>query len=51
MHSSQVQSHRQPSKVDLLIDNPVKIKDETGQFPLSLPDGHIIDTKGWNDWE
>lgn len=38
-------------KVDLLIDNLVNIKDQTGEFLLRLPDGRIIDTKGWNDWE
>jgi unsaturated rhamnogalacturonyl hydrolase len=38
-------------KVQLLIQNLVNIKDETGQFLLRLPDGRIIDTKGWNDWE
>ena len=38
-------------KVELLIHNLVNIKDETGHFLLKLPDGRIIDTKGWNDWE
>ncbi|ETN38448.1 uncharacterized protein HMPREF1541_06483 [Cyphellophora europaea CBS 101466] len=38
-------------KIDLLIDNLVNIKDKTGQFLLELPDGRVIDTKGWNDWE
>lgn len=37
--------------IELLIDNLVNIKDETGHFLLKLPDGRIIDTKGWNDWE
>lgn len=31
--------------------NLINIKDETGHFLLKLPDGRIIDTKGWNDWE
>ena len=39
------------SKIDLLIDNLVNIKDESGKFLLELPDGRVIDTKGWNDWE
>lgn len=39
------------SQVDLLINNLVNIKDETGEFLLRLPDGRVIDTKGWNDWE
>lgn len=39
------------SKVELLIDNLVNIKDETGQFLMPLADGRVIDTKGWNDWE
>lgn len=38
-------------KVELLIENLVNIKDETGKFLLRLPDGRVIDTKGWNDWE
>lgn len=38
-------------KIDLLIHNLVNIKDETGKFLLKLPDGRIIDTKGWEDWE
>ncbi|KAJ9641509.1 hypothetical protein H2201_004021 [Coniosporium apollinis] len=37
--------------VNLLIDNLVNIKDTTGEFLLRLPDGRVIDTKGWNDWE
>ena len=46
-----------PKKVALLktirslINCLVNIKDETGQFLLTLEDGRIIDTKGWNDWE
>ncbi|PSR80140.1 Six-hairpin glycosidase-like protein [Coniella lustricola] len=34
-----------------LIDNMVNISDPTGAFLLHLPDGRVIDTKGWNDWE
>lgn len=34
-----------------LIDNLVNIKDETGEFLMTLEDGRVIDTKGWNDWE
>jgi len=37
--------------IDLLIANLISIKDESGHFLLELPDGRIIDTKGWNDWE
>jgi len=39
------------SKIELLIQALVYIKDETGHFLLKLPDGRIIDTKGWNGWE
>ncbi|KXS96661.1 hypothetical protein AC578_4404 [Pseudocercospora eumusae] len=39
------------TKVELLIDNLVSIKDEGGKFLLTLQDGRIIDTKGWFDWE
>jgi unsaturated rhamnogalacturonyl hydrolase len=37
--------------IKLLIHNLVNIKDTTGEFLLALPDGRVIDTKGWNDWE
>lgn len=46
-----LQSPEVHSKIELLIDNLVNIKDETGKFLLRLPDGRVIDTKGWNDWE
>lgn len=39
------------SKIKLLIDGMVNIKDETGEFLLRLDDGRVIDTKGWDDWE
>ncbi|KIW69908.1 hypothetical protein PV04_02225 [Phialophora macrospora] len=38
-------------KIELLIRNLINIKDQTGHFLLKLPDGRVIDTKGWNDWE
>ncbi|KAF4620015.1 hypothetical protein D9613_005507 [Agrocybe pediades] len=34
-----------------LIQCLVNIEDTTGEFLMTLPDGRIIDTKGWNDWE
>ena len=34
-----------------LIHCLVEIKDETGQYLMTLADGRVIDTKGWNDWE
>ncbi|EPS26350.1 putative unsaturated rhamnogalacturonyl hydrolase [Penicillium oxalicum 114-2] len=37
--------------VNLLIDNLVNIKDESGKFLLHLADGRIIDTKSWQGWE
>ncbi|KAJ5550284.1 hypothetical protein N7535_001774 [Penicillium sp. DV-2018c] len=37
--------------IDLLIDNLVHIKDETGKFLMPLADGRIIDTKSWHGWE
>ncbi|KAK4497243.1 hypothetical protein PRZ48_011693 [Zasmidium cellare] len=46
-----LQAHSIKEKVNLLIDNLINIKDQTGEFLLKLPDGRIIDTKGWNDWE
>jgi unsaturated rhamnogalacturonyl hydrolase len=38
-------------QIRLLIRNLVEIKDSSGEFLLRLPDGRVIDTKGWNDWE
>ncbi|KAJ7228811.1 glycoside hydrolase family 105 protein [Mycena pura] len=37
--------------IQKLINCLVNIKDETGEFLLTLEDGRVIDTKGWNDWE
>lgn len=38
--------------INRLINNLVNIKDETGQFLMEIPDGRIIDTKGWiTGWE
>ncbi|EFY98987.1 unsaturated glucuronyl hydrolase (glycoside hydrolase family 88) [Metarhizium robertsii] len=39
------------SKIQLLINGLVNIKDDTGEFLMTLADGRVIDTKGWNDWE
>ncbi|KAH8123467.1 unsaturated rhamnogalacturonyl hydrolase [Trichoderma asperellum] len=39
------------SNIQLLIHGLVNIKDETGEFLMTLADGRVIDTKGWNDWE
>ncbi|KAF4602266.1 hypothetical protein EYR40_005471 [Pleurotus pulmonarius] len=39
------------STIKRIIDCLVNIKDETGEFLMTLPDGRVIDTKGWNDWE
>jgi unsaturated rhamnogalacturonyl hydrolase len=38
-------------KIQLLIKKLVNNEDQTGHFLLKLPDGRVIDTKGWNDWE
>ncbi|KAK4139776.1 glycoside hydrolase [Dichotomopilus funicola] len=37
--------------INHLITALVTIRDPTGTFLLPLPDGRIIDTKGWHDWE
>lgn len=39
------------ARIRLLIDAMVNIKDKTGEFLMTLEDGRVIDTKGWNDWE
>ncbi|THH01840.1 hypothetical protein EW026_g898 [Hermanssonia centrifuga] len=37
--------------IQSLVNCLVNIKDETGEFLMTLEDGRVIDTKGWNDWE
>ena len=37
--------------INNLITCLVNIKDEDGTFLMTIPDGRIIDTKGWEDWE
>lgn len=39
------------TKIKFLINALVNIKDKTGEFLMTLEDGRVIDTKGWNDWE
>ncbi|KAI1320323.1 glycoside hydrolase family 105 protein [Xylariaceae sp. FL0255] len=39
------------AKIQLLINGMVNIRDKSGQFLMTLSDGRIIDTKGWDDWE
>ena len=39
------------TKIKLLTQNLVNIKDDSGRFLLELQDGRIIDTKGWRGWE
>ncbi|KAK3939726.1 glycosyl hydrolase [Diplogelasinospora grovesii] len=39
------------AKIKFLIDALVNIRDKTGEFLMTLEDGRVIDTKGWNDWE
>lgn len=39
------------TKIKFLINALVNIKDDTGEFLMTLEDGRVIDTKGWNDWE
>jgi len=39
------------TKVKLLTQNLVNIRDESGKFLLELEDGRVIDTKGWFSWE
>ena len=46
-----IQSAEIDRNIQLLIRNLVEIKDTSGEFLLRLPDGRVIDTKGWNDWE
>ncbi|KAJ9650077.1 hypothetical protein H2198_010604 [Neophaeococcomyces mojaviensis] len=44
--ASEIHNH-----INALTHNLVNIKDETGHFLLKLPDGRVIDTKGWKGWE
>lgn len=38
------------AKIKLLINGLVNITDTIGEFLMTLADGRVIDTKGWNDW-
>jgi unsaturated rhamnogalacturonyl hydrolase len=51
LRAHDIESSAVHEKIKLLIDQLVNIKDTTGEFLLRLPDGRVIDTKGWNDWE
>ncbi|KAJ5718652.1 hypothetical protein N7488_004298 [Penicillium malachiteum] len=51
MASSRPSAPEVHKSVNLLIDNLVNIKDETGKFLLYLEDGRVIDTKSWAGWE
>lgn len=37
--------------IEKLIDSLTAIQDDKGQFLQRLPDGRVIDTKGWAGWE
>ena len=37
--------------IEKLIDSLTAIQDDNGQFLQRLPDGRVIDTKGWAGWE
>ncbi|PAV19489.1 glycoside hydrolase family 105 protein [Pyrrhoderma noxium] len=39
------------SSIRKLIHCLVNITDDSGEFLMTLADGRVIDTKGWNDWE
>ncbi|MCP2240970.1 glycosyl hydrolase family 88 [Thermoanaerobacterium thermosaccharolyticum] len=39
------------NNINLLMNNLVNIRDDSGKFLLKLEDGRVIDTKGWNGWE
>jgi unsaturated rhamnogalacturonyl hydrolase len=43
-----VEIHR---KIDLLIDNLINIRDDTGEFLVHLKNGKTIQAKCWNGWE
>ncbi|KAI5117295.1 hypothetical protein M0805_006817 [Coniferiporia weirii] len=49
--NTNVQKTNTLKQIKKLIDCLVNIKDETGEFLMTLEDGRVIDTKGWNDWE
>lgn len=45
---SQTQVHE---AIDLLIKQLVSLTDKNEKYLVPLPDGRIIDTKGWNGWD
>ncbi|MFX3618530.1 MAG: glycoside hydrolase family 105 protein [Sporolactobacillus sp.] len=38
-------------KIDLLIDNLIHLKDETGEYSIRVADGRLIDNKSFSFWE
>ncbi|QGI59618.1 hypothetical protein CEK27_001743 [Fusarium fujikuroi] len=50
-HVHDIASQDVHKQIQQLIHELVNIKDTTGEFLMTLADGRIIDTKGWNDWE
>lgn len=38
-------------KIALISKNLVNIKDDSGHYLLKLPDGRLLDTRDWNDWD
>ncbi|CAG9974789.1 unnamed protein product [Clonostachys byssicola] len=50
-HVNGIASKDVHDKIQKLIHELVNITDTTGQFLMTLADGQVIDTKGWNDWE
>lgn len=53
MPTRNINSHKTAllDHISRLIECLVNLKDETGEFLMTLEDGRVIDTKGWNDWE
>ena len=50
-HVEDIASADVHKQIQKLIHELVNIKDKTGEFLMTLADGQVIDTKGWNDWE
>jgi hypothetical protein len=50
-HNSHPRKELISATINKLVHALVHISDDTGEFLMTLDDGRVIDTKGWNDWE
>ncbi|KAI1436942.1 glycoside hydrolase family 105 protein [Xylaria sp. CBS 124048] len=48
---AKLQSSEIHAKIKILVHRMVNNQDKSGEFLMTLADGRVVDTKGWDDWE